>query len=113
MKGVYILIIKVNKNLRLKVGSLGKINFGKGVYVYIGTAQNNLEKRIARHKSKKKKTFWHIDYLLNNKSSEIKRVFFKKAGKKEECITANKFLKKELPILKFGCSDCKCRYYKR
>lgn len=108
MKGIYILLIEVSKNIEVKIGSLGKIKFDKGNYVYIGSAQNSLEKRVARHKSKNKKTFWHIDYLLNNKYAKILKIFYKKAGKTEECKIAKKLSKTEISIPKFGCSDCNC-----
>ncbi|MDP3027644.1 MAG: GIY-YIG nuclease family protein [Nanoarchaeota archaeon] len=109
MKGIYLLIIKTNKNLQLRIGSLGRINFGKGLYVYAGSAQNNLEKRVSRHKSKNKKVFWHIDYLLKNKSAKVIKVFYKKANKTEECKIAKKLNESEIPIKEFGCSDCNCK----
>jgi len=108
MKGIYMLLIEVSKNIEVKIGSLGKIKFDKGNYVYVGSAQNSLEKRVARHKSKNKKTFWHIDYLLNNKYAKILKIFYKKAGKTEECKIAKKLSKTEISIPKFGCSDCNC-----
>lgn len=108
MKGIYILVIELRRNSKIKIGALGKMDFKKGIYVYIGSAQNNLEKRISRHLSKNKKIKWHIDYLLNNKFVKIKKIFYKKAGKIEECKTAKRLLKKEKSISKFGSSDCKC-----
>lgn len=89
-KGIYNLLIKLDKDCRLKVGMLGTFRFPKGYYVYTGSAQNNMEKRIARHlaiaecgirnaESQKENIFvpqsalcnphspkmhWHIDYLL-------------------------------------------------
>ena len=48
------MIINVRKDIKERIGALGKINFKKGKYVYVGSAQNNLEKRIARHLSKDK-----------------------------------------------------------
>jgi Uri superfamily endonuclease len=109
MKGVYILLINVGKNLQLKIGSLGKINFDKGKYAYVGSAQNNLEKRIKRHTSKNKKKFWHIDYLLDNKFTKVLDVFYKNSGKSEECKIADRLNKTEVPIPNFGCSDCNCK----
>jgi len=109
MKGVYILLINIEKELQLKIGSLGKIKFDKGKYAYVGSAQNSLEKRIERHKSKNKKKFWHIDYLLDNKFTKVLDVFYKNSGKLEECRIANKLSKTEIPVLKFGCSDCNCK----
>jgi len=109
MKGVYILLINVGKDLQLKIGSLGKMKFDKGKYAYVGSAQNSLEKRIERHTSKNKKKFWHIDYLLDNKFTKVLDVFYKNSGKLEECRIANKLSKTEIPVLKFGCSDCNCK----
>ncbi|MCD6476680.1 MAG: GIY-YIG nuclease family protein [Candidatus Aenigmarchaeota archaeon] len=109
MKGIYILLIRISKNIQVKIGSLGKINFNKGIYAYVGSAQNNLEKRVQRHKAKNKKLRWHIDYLLNNKFVKIIKIFYKNSGKKEECKIAKKLNKTEKPILNFGCSDCKCK----
>ena len=45
MKGIYILLIEIDKNIKIEIGSLGKINFDKRIYFYIGSVQNNLEKR--------------------------------------------------------------------
>ena len=109
MKGIYLLVVKVKKRVDIKIGALGKINFDKGTYIYIGSAQNNLEKRIERHLRDKKNIHWHIDHFLNNKVVEIMKVFYKKDRKSGECETANKLLKTETPILKFGCSDCRCK----
>lgn len=108
MKGVYVLVIDVSKDIQEKIGCLGNIRFPKGTYAYVGSAQNNLEKRVARHRSKKKKMFWHIDYLLNNEFANVTNVFCKKAGKSEECKIANSLNKAENRVQKFGCSDCKC-----
>jgi Uri superfamily endonuclease len=108
MKGVYLLVIKINEDITIKIGKLGKINFKKGNYAYIGSAQNNLNKRIERHLSSKKKKHWHIDYLLMNKNVKIEKVFWKKAGKEQECQIANILSKTEKPINHFGCSDCSC-----
>jgi len=109
MKGIYILLIKINKNIQEKIGSLGRIKFDKGTYVYIGSAQNNLEKRISRHLSRNKKKFWHIDYLLNNTAVKILKIFYKRAGRPEECKIAKNLSKSSHFIPNFGCSDCNCK----
>lgn len=108
MKGIYILIIKLNKDSEIKIGSLKNLDFKKGIYAYIGSSQNNLEKRIERHLRKNKKIHWHIDYLLKNKNAKIINVSYKVADKSEECKTAKKLIKNNIPITGFGCSDCKC-----
>jgi Uri superfamily endonuclease len=109
IKGVYILLIKINREIQIKVGSLGMIKFEKGVYAYIGSAQNNLKKRVERHLRRKKRMHWHIDYLLNNRNVKILKVFYKKADKTQECKIAKELNKNETSIKDFGCSDCKCK----
>jgi len=109
MKGVYVLVLNISKNLQAKIGFLGKIKFDKGNYVYVGSAQNNLEKRIARHTLKNKKKFWHIDYLLDSEFTKVINVFYKKSRKIEECKIADKLGKTEILIPNFGCSDCNCK----
>jgi len=108
MRGVYVLIISVSEATRLNVGALGGVNFEKGLYAYIGSAQNNLEKRIRRHLGKTKRKFWHIDYLLGNRFVKVVGVFYKEAGKPEECRTAKKVADWGVSIVDFGCSDCNC-----
>ena len=108
MIGIYVLEISVGRNISVKVGKLGSVNFEKGLYAYVGSAQNNLEKRVKRHLSKQKKNFWHIDYLLANKHVKIIGVFFKSAEKSEECGFATELAKSSLPVTGFGSSDCEC-----
>ncbi|MCK4928003.1 MAG: GIY-YIG nuclease family protein [Candidatus Aenigmarchaeota archaeon] len=108
MKGVYVLVVKVDRDTQEKIGALGMIRFRKGTYAYVGSAQNSLEKRIARHLSEKKNLFWHIDYLLNNKHAKATKVFYRIAEKSEECRIANILKESEDPVPKFGCSDCSC-----
>ena len=78
LKGIYVVLISVRENILVKVGALGEILFEKGLYAYVGSAQNNLEKRVKRHFRKNKPKFWHIDYLLENKEAEIIQLLFDK-----------------------------------
>ena len=99
----YQLFIKINKDVDLKVGKLGRFIFPIGSYVYTGSAKTNLDKRIERHLSKKKKLHWHIDYLLLNK--KVKVIDVNKSNK-FEC-DLNKETEGEIIIHGFGSSDCK------
>ena len=108
-KGIYILVVSVSKDINVNVGALGSINFEKGLYAYVGSAQKSLEKRIARHLRRTKQKFWHIDYLLDDAKVEVLKVFHKKAGKSEECRVANKIGEMCVPTKGFGSSDCKCK----
>lgn len=108
MKGVYVLIIQVTKDINVTVGALGRLLFKKGLYAYVGSAQNNLKLRVKRHLRKEKTLFWHIDYLLHNENTKIIEVFYHEASKKEECAIANKLSKKGESARGFGCTDCNC-----
>jgi Uri superfamily endonuclease len=107
-KGIYVLVILVEEDVRINVGALGGIDFAKGIYAYVGSAQSGLEKRVERHFRKGKRKFWHIDYLLDDDSVKILKVFDKEAVKTEECRAAKKFSQKGFPVDGFGSSDCKC-----
>ena len=109
MKGIYCLIIELSRNCKIQAGRLGLLELSKGKYIYVGSAMNNLEKRVARHLARKKKKFWHIDYLLANKYAGVLKVYYKETGKIEECKVANKLERIGVPIYGFGCSDCNCK----
>jgi len=108
LKGSYILLIEVKKNSRIRVGSLGRITFEKGLYAYVGSAMSSLEGRIKRHIRDKKKTFWHIDYLLKSKNAKITKILYKESKNKEECKVAKSVSRYGKPVIGFGSSDCKC-----
>lgn len=108
MKGIYVLVISLNRNISLDIGALGTVSFDKGLYAYVGSAQNNLEKRIVRHHRKVKKKFWHIDYLLSNRFVEVVTVLCMEADRSVECRIAGKLGRKGNAVKHFECSDCSC-----
>ena len=97
----------MKKNIKKYVGRLGEVPLKKGLYLYVGSAQGGLEKRIFRHLSKNKRKFWHIDYLLEDDNVEIVEIYYKELSKEWECKTAS--LISGEPILGFGSSDCTCK----
>lgn len=109
MKGIYVLIIRLNKDAAVNIGALGKITFKKGLYAYVGSAQKNLEQRVQRHLGKEKKKFWHIDYLLDSDAARIVKVLHRQASKAEECRLANDLSQTSEPVIGFGCSNCHCK----
>jgi adenylylsulfate kinase len=108
MKGIYALLISVTEKIRVHVGALGDIDFEEGLYVYVGSAQNNLEKRVERHLRKVKPRFWHIDYLLSSRQVHVVKTYYKKAGRIQECKLAKGLSEVATPITSFGSSDCTC-----
>jgi Uri superfamily endonuclease len=85
------------------------VSFKKGDYIYIGSAKGCLGTRSQRHLRKKKKTYWHIDYLLKGERTQISQIWM--ILKSIECQTAEVFYQDPTTeIIKkgFGSSDCKC-----
>jgi Uri superfamily endonuclease len=109
LKGVYVLVIRVEADTDVNVGALGRLTFRKGLYAYVGSAQNNLEQRLKRHLRKGKRRFWHVDYLLDDEAAKVVKVFQRQANKAEECKIAEVISERGAPIEGFGSSDCSCR----
>lgn len=111
MKGSYTLLIKLPRQTSIRIGSLGKIKFEPGFYMYNGSAfgPGGL-KRVQRHKEKSEEgdnPHWHIDYLLIQKETEICRTF-ELEGRDHECSISEEMKKEFNPVDDFGCSDCQC-----
>ena len=115
MRGTYILVTYLGKDLKIKIGKLGIINFLKGYYCYVGSAFGkivNLENRIKRHKrlnkEKKGNMKWHIDYFLISPNVSIKNIIT--FNKKIECKISRVIEKKSNKTINgFGSNDCKCK----
>lgn len=101
----YLLNIYLKKQKSIRIGKLGTFRFKKGNYVYVGSAKRNMAKRIARHLRKKKKKFWHIDYLLQY--AEVKKVLMSNLS--EEKLASLLSKKLAMPVKGFGSSDKKSK----
>jgi Uri superfamily endonuclease len=108
MKGIYVLLIDVKNVIHVTVGKLGRITLATGLYAYVGSAQNSVEKRVERHLRKQKRIFWHIDYVLGQEDLTVTQVLYKAADKEEECRVAEYLTRMNEPTMDFGCSDCRC-----
>ncbi|MBY9012063.1 MAG: GIY-YIG nuclease family protein [Candidatus Lokiarchaeota archaeon] len=116
MKGTYIIVIHLLENSKIKIGSLGILDFIKGYYLYIGSAMGNkgsttLENRIKRHLSvsNNKNLFWHVDYLLASKFCLITEIYLISTIIRLECIISKEVYKASDNYIKnFGSSDCQC-----
>ncbi|MHA1654084.1 MAG: GIY-YIG nuclease family protein [Candidatus Thorarchaeota archaeon] len=68
MRGVYVLLLEVDRTLTARVGSGREMLFEPGMWVYVGSAMGrgstSLEKRVRRHLTGARSLHWHIDYLL-------------------------------------------------
>ncbi len=114
IKGSYCLCIEVGDSIKIRIGSLGFIDFMKGYYVYVGSALTGLEQRITRHfkvsKGEHSVTHWHIDYLLKDENARINSVFIKSSEVSIECeiSISEKMSGLGTPVKNFGSSDCRC-----
>jgi len=107
IKGIYTLLIKLDRSQTITIGKMGKISFSVGYYAYVGSALNGLDGRIVRHLRKDKLFHWHIDYFLQK--AQVAEVLWSSTDKNEECALAGYHMGKLFPIPRFGCSDCRCR----
>lgn len=108
-RGIYILVLKLEKSQFISAGKLKRTKFQPGIYLYIGKARKGLKARLKHHLRTEKKKFWHIDYLIQKTRIEdiwVKRNSF------EECQTVDMIrgIRKDarFPLKKFGSSDCNC-----
>ena len=112
--GIYTLIIFLSREICLNVGKLGQQRFPKGYYTYTGSAlgkgASSLKRRISRHLQKKKRNFWHIDFLLANENATVTAVAAAQTNEKLEC-KLNSYIKREeeakILVKRFGASDCR------
>jgi sugar fermentation stimulation protein A len=106
-RGSYIIILRLKRDRKISVGSLGDIRFERGYYLYVGSAKRNLSPRIARHQRKRKNLFWHMDYL--RQYAEHCASLPVRATSDLECEIAgalNRITQWNIPG--FGSSDCRC-----
>lgn len=111
MKGIYVLILRLDKEKVIQVGKLGKFEFKKGHYAYIGSALGTGGfKRVTRHfnvaTGKNLTRKWHIDFLLPH--SEVVCAVLIPADESIECSMAKATGEFSSGIPGFGCSDCSC-----
>jgi sugar fermentation stimulation protein A len=107
--GVYALLIRARTGRRIAIGALGSYLFPRGLYVYIGSAKRGLRSRIARHRGRKKRLHWHIDYLLRHGQPVAVATFPWRRG--AECRLARRAAEHGTAqglVNGFGSSDCRC-----
>jgi len=105
--GTYLLILQLRYPLQLEVGSLGKIMFKHGYYVYVGSARRGLRHRVSRHLSYDKKIKWHIDNITVKHN--MKPILVVTSGMAVECDLAHQLSSvSDFHVSKFGSSDCRC-----
>jgi len=107
-KGLYIAAFHVPTQMCLRIGALGRFRFRPGLYFYVGSAQRNLQARLARHGRADKPLRWHIDYL-SARAPMLGAVLIP-GPRRHECHLAGAlacWLNRVIPG--FGASDCRCQ----
>ncbi|MBI2875898.1 MAG: GIY-YIG nuclease family protein [Candidatus Tectomicrobia bacterium] len=112
--------MRLEAEQEIQVGKLGRFAFPPGYYSYTGSAMGGLEARLARHRRRNKRCFWHIDYLLQ--WAQIVEIYpyplaEKPGGRptpsspRSECRLNRIVLnhpRAQIPVPGFGSSDCHC-----
>lgn len=108
MKGIYVLILKMEEEKNINVGKLGQFIFERSYYAYVGSAMSGIH-RLKRHLTNLKRKrienkHWHIDFILP--CCKLVEWFFvecSEVGKEERLAT---YLSKKLDYVEgFGSSD--------
>ena len=113
------MLIKLQADEVLTVGSLGVSHFSAGYYAYVGSALGGFKSRLNRHLRKDKIPKWHIDYLLPHETlnwhidnrlqkAAIESIIICETEERVECAIAQALHRKFDSIPRFGSSDCEC-----
>jgi Uri superfamily endonuclease len=103
LRGAYLLILRNNEDISLRVGSLGVLSFRKGFYIYVGSAKAGIEGRIRRYIEGPSRIKWHIDYLITAPSFRLESVIKIESG--DEVKIAKNLSEILSAVNKFGSSD--------
>ena len=108
MKGIYVLILKIDKEVKTDIGKMGKITFTEAFYAYVGSAMSGIH-RLKRHlknleRKNVKNKHWHIDFIIPY-CKPVACFFAECCDKRKEWELAN-YLSKNFDYIEgFGASD--------
>jgi Uri superfamily endonuclease len=105
---LYLVLTRVPRRAKVRIGSLGTLTFERGWYAYVGSAARARDARVARHLAREKPLRWHADYLFTAFPAEGAWLIDGAAG---ECRLAGALA--ALPGAdrrprRFGSGDCRC-----
>jgi sugar fermentation stimulation protein A len=110
VRGTYALLLVLDKETAITVGKLASFSFPQGYYVYLGSAQGGLFRRVGRHIRGGKKLHWHIDYL--RQEAKPVEVWYLVSDERLECRwyqAAAAMSRAQVLLAGFGSSGCGCR----
>jgi Uri superfamily endonuclease len=110
-RGTYLLGMSLDEDITLTVGRLGRFVFPAGYYAYAGSARGpgGLSARLARHRRREKRLYWHVDYLLAH--ARLMEVWTVVSEQRLECAWAQAVMDmtgSQVIAPRFGASDCRC-----
>lgn len=107
--GCYALWIRRRAGARIRVGARGLVSFPAGDYVYVGRAKKSLGARLKRHAGSRRRSHWHIDYLLSEPGSSLVSAVVFPGDDCDECGLARRVagISGAVPVGGFGNSDCR------
>lgn len=111
-KGTYLLILRLQKDRRIRIGKLGLQQLTAGFFGYVGSAfgPGGLRARLNHHLRTAARPRWHIDYL--RKAAAVEQIWFSTEDRQQEHAWAS-LLKCmsgiDIPVDNFGATDCRCR----
>ncbi|MDM7274744.1 MAG: GIY-YIG nuclease family protein [Thermoprotei archaeon] len=78
LKGVYVLLLRLETPLKTSIGFLGPVELPCGIYAYVGSARGpgGLRARVSRHLGKVKSLKWHIDYVTSSPQARIEALVY-------------------------------------
>lgn len=103
--------IRLDADVRVTVGRLGRYYLPEGMYVYIGSARRGLAARLARHQRRRKPLRWHVDYLLTRRAATIECIETRAWREGAECRWVRQTLRDggRVVVPGFGAGDCRAR----
>ncbi|MBL8057802.1 MAG: GIY-YIG nuclease family protein [Anaerolineales bacterium] len=109
--GSYVLVLRLARPRRVRLGGLGWHRLPAGWYLYVGSARGpgGLAARVGRHLRRPAAQHWHIDYL--RRAAGVTAVWWRVAPDRLECAWADAIAgwPGAAPAVPgFGASDCRC-----
>lgn len=104
-RGAYLLIVQIIRPRRVTAGGLGTVRFRAGYTIYVGSAMRGREQRLKRHRRRRKRNHWHIDYLTTA-ADEVNALPVSSGRREERVITAACAAYTARAVPGVGSSDC-------
>ena len=110
--GTYALLFQCHRSFQVQVGKLGRIEVGRGYWIYVGSAfgPGGLKSRLARHLKPTIRPHWHVDYI-KTRLHPLEIWATSDSIKREHAWVRilSEWGDASLPIAAFGATDCTCQ----